>query len=562
MGRFLQIFGCPSSLVQDKSWASSGGEQLSLRHPDIQHMKRSQSQKSSRFWIKALVLLVPFLLFVAVACYMVFGLHFLYGDALSRTFHAYAVFFGNDPKLAAIGLVWPPVPTLVQLPFVLIAPLNTYGIAGNLTSALFMAGTLLVLYKVCRLLHVGVVGSLVLVALCMSNPMILFYGSNGMSEAVALFFYMLSIYYLVRYLSERRILPLINMGMSVGLAIMSRWEMVVLAIVCAGSIAIAAFLQKTKKPLAHSESRLLIYGSPVAFAVAVWLMLNMLIMGDPLHFMKSVYSNTAQSANLLHENNSFARLQGNLPMVAGYVAQRVFYAHALLFPLMLLVAGKTLFSGKKILHVALVAIPSSVILFHLLLLYKGQSFGWLRFFIYAIPSTYVLIALLVRDIGSAGNRRIVLGVFGVLAFVSNGLTLQAMADVSIGREENKVVNAVLSQDTSYIADVTYDADVAVAEYILHNTKGRILVDDFTGFPIIYYTRRTDRFVETIDDDFEDALHDPAAFAGLRYVLVRNKGGVGDLDAINRLYPTLYEDGAGISTLEKDFGVWRLYRLKK
>jgi len=525
-------------------------------------MKKQVLKQIKKYKLEVLLFLVSLSLFVGLAYYLVFELQFLFGDALSRTFHAYAVFFGNNPKLASIGLVWPPVPTLVQLPFVLIKPLNVFGFAGNVVSSLFMASTVLVVYKSLLLLKLTKIEGFLLSVLFLVNPMILFYGANGMSEAIAIFFYSLSTYHLIQYLKKGKIPTIIAMSISVSLAVMSRWEMVLLIPILITSLGVHTFLKVRRNRLTRSEAYILIFATPVAFTILVWLIFNFTIMNDTFHFMKSIYSNSAQSASLIQSSNSFAQLKGNILMTTGYVLIRVFYAQLFFFPLSFLVALKAIVSKNKVLYGSLVATPLAIVCFHLLLLYKGQSFGWLRFFIYVIPSTYLLLALVLTDIKKQANRRLIFIISTILLIGSSLWTARAMSLPTIGREENKTINAILYQDKSFIANDTYEADVEVAQYILTQTKNRILVDDFTGFPIVYYTDKPSRFIETIDNDFDLALEDPYAFSDLDYFLVRKKEGVGDLDAINRKYPSMYENGAGIATLEKDFGVWRLYKLTK
>ena len=69
----------------------------------------------------------------AFACYTLLGwrvtlqLHVIDGDAMSRLTHAYDVFWNSPPKLAALGLVWPPLMSAVFLPFALVKPLADTG---------------------------------------------------------------------------------------------------------------------------------------------------------------------------------------------------------------------------------------------------------------------------------------------------------------------------------------------------------------------------------------------------------------------------------------------------
>jgi len=82
--------------------------------------------------------------------------------------------------------------------------------------------------------------------------------------------------------------------------------------------------------------------------------------------------------------------------------------------------------------------------------------------------------------------------------------------------------------------------------------------------IVLRSLRPRQFVITNDRDFAAVLADPATF-GARYLLVPAKGGYGDLDALNRAYPSLFADGAGFASLEHEFDgpgcpVFRLYRV--
>src|SRR5438477_5300575 len=76
------------------------------------------------------------------------------GDAWSRVGNAYYVLYSRDPHLAAIGFVWNPLPSLAALPILPFSgwwpALRTQGFAGNLVSALFMAGAVAVAWRILR----------------------------------------------------------------------------------------------------------------------------------------------------------------------------------------------------------------------------------------------------------------------------------------------------------------------------------------------------------------------------------------------------------------------------
>jgi hypothetical protein len=80
------------------------------------------------------------------------------------------------------------------------------------------------------------------------------------------------------------------------------------------------------------------------------------------------------------------------------------------------------------------------------------------------------------------------------------------------------------------------------------------------------THHPKQFVITSDRDFQRVLNSPDSF-GAKYLLVPGDGTLVNLDAINRLYPTLARDGAGVVSPQpaKEFRVvgcplFRLYKV--
>jgi len=518
---------------------------------------------------KLLFFFIPFAIFIIVAYFLVFKLEFVYGDSLSRTFHAYSVFFGNEPKLASIGLVWPPIPTLVQLPLVLIKPLNTYGFAGNITSALFMSLTVVFLNNILKHFKLGLLARVLVLLTFILNPMILFFGVNGMSEAVAIFFLVTTIYLLILYLSSKSTTYLLGLGATISLAIMSRWEMLVLIPTTILVLIISIFLNSSKKLVSKIEGAVLLFLTPVIFTISIWILANWIIMGDPLHFLTSIYSNTSQAGKLSQEVSIFTNMQGNFIAVLSYLAQRVFFLFPAYLGFSLLIIFKAIKSRRPLVPISLLLLPSSLLLFHLVMLYKGQSFGWLRFSIYIIPFAYMFLGYLIADIKNRYYKiTMVLGSIFIIC-LSSISTVYAMANPELGREEYQLTNAILSRDTTLlnnkITESSTGVDIAtttkIVSYIKDNIEeGKILIDDFVGFPIVYFAKQPDLFVETIDENFKLVLSNPLMYEDVKYILAPKNESAGDLDAINIRFPGIFENGTDFTTLEKDFGEWRLYKI--
>jgi hypothetical protein len=113
---------------------------------------------------------------------------------------------------------------------------------------------------------------------------------------------------------------------------------------------------------------------------------------------------------------------------------------------------------------------------------------------------------------------------------------------------------------------TLDQQIGQEMDALHLGSGQILMDDFNGFVIYMTSTNQDAFIITSDRDFTQVLSDPADF-GVRYMLVPDPSQGGNLDAINRTYPTLYATGDGIAKLVRTYTAgpyqgpsWRLYQV--
>lgn len=143
-----------------------------------------------------------------------------------------------------------------------------------------------------------------------------------------------------------------------------------------------------------------------------------------------------------------------------------------------------------------------------------------------------------------------------------------MLEPTLGQEEARqlgpyLVGAVGGPTTVPPESQSYrlGGEVARAIDALGLPSGSVLVDVATGFPIVLQSQRPTQFVITPDRDFPAILADPLAFR-VRYLLVPDDRYLGTLDALNRHYPGLYEDGAGIGKLVAAFESasfsWRLY----
>jgi hypothetical protein len=106
----------------------------------------------------------------------------------------------------------------------------------------------------------------------------------------------------------------------------------------------------------------------------------------------------------------------------------------------------------------------------------------------------------------------------------------------------------------------------LADYIIKNTKGKILVDDFQGYRLIFFSAQPDRFITPGDSVFLHYLQEP--YGNVDYILTSRFELEGTLNQVNLAYPNLYSQGASWVKLDKELAhlaklervVWKLYRV--
>lgn len=87
---------------------------------------------------------LPLVAYLIVGALLDFEYHSWIGDAVARMANAFYVLHSGDPHLAALGFVWNPLPSLVQLPILLFTsawPALVHDMySASIASAAAMAG--------------------------------------------------------------------------------------------------------------------------------------------------------------------------------------------------------------------------------------------------------------------------------------------------------------------------------------------------------------------------------------------------------------------------------------
>ena len=526
------------------------------------------------------------IIYIALGALLAFRFDSFNGDAQARLANAYYMLFSRDPHLAAIGFVWNPLPSFVVLPLLafksLWPPLASRAFAGNIMSALFMAGSAVLLNG--TLADMGVRRPIrwTITALYGLNPMILYYGANAMSEGLFLFTLLLATRHLARWLHQENLKALIVAGSALGVAYLARNE-AVFAAVCGGSLVSAVAWHRARGPLTRrllaAATDCVIFCAPFAVAFVGWAVTSWVIVGSPFQQFSSIYGTSSQ----LKVMNQLSGPGGFVSNPSGLMAREL----VALSPGLLLIAVVAMVQAarnKDVRFLAAPAILGAVLAFAVLAFLAGKTAGWFRYYLTELPLASLMVGGIMTGspLGRVGGSTVTPRLRSLLSCVAATAVLtpavltcgQAMMDLHVGREEALHLEFIAVPDSKLTAEQIGDkhrwADsTAVARYLDRRrlAHGSVLVDNFS--PCVPYmilgSHYPEQFVIPNDRDYQRVLADPPTFHA-SYFLVPAIAGFGALDAVNRAYPTMYTDGAGIATLVNEFRPggcppFRLYQLK-
>jgi hypothetical protein len=511
-------------------------------------------------------------------------------DGVSRLANGFYVLYARDPHLAAIGFVWTPLTSMADLVVLVFKPLwpalATHAFAGGVAAALAMVGAVHQLRSTLAEWRVSTVARLVVVALFALNPMVVFFGANGMSEALLMFTLLSTTRYLLRWVrDDEDVRSLVYAGVALAFAYLARNE--TLAAVALSTVLVFALGLARTRATTNEDSNssgitgamtdAVVYVAPFVAAFVGWLGAAYLIVKDPFLQFK---------ANAMQVQESGFR--------PGTIAERLSHeAGALghLMPLLPIIAiGALVVAWRRRDPQVLVpmAVVGGTLAFDLAGYASGQLFPWLRYYILAIPLGALLFGYVLSPDRSESatvlaarplrrNRARLTGVVAVVAVtlttLGPSLPISAMGMLSptVGRGETVQALGFIfhahpdAQDRA--SAIRYDHILALDSAIraMHLREGSIVVDNNVAcIPDILTTIGYNKvFVIPNDRDFQKILADPLVFHA-HYLLAPSRSLFGDL--VNTAYPDLGAAGNGVTELVRKFPAaggcdeLRLYRV--
>ena len=500
-------------------------------------------------------------LYFAVGYVLVIHHDLLDGDAASRVANAGYVLISRDPHLSAMGFVWNPLPSMVEIPLLLFErwwpQLRTRGLAGVAQSALFMAGAALMVRGIALDRKVSAGWRRVAVGAFALQPMIVVYGASGMSEAAEILCVLWCVRRLMRWSESGATVDLAVAGLALGVGYTARYEVAPAAVGAIVFVAVvAAHRAGAGSRRAATAANVAIITLPIVLAATVWAVAGWVINHELFAIVSSQYGNESQVAGARRRGNVVrdspaawmtisARLLGMQPLVGIASAGALAYA--------------TL--ARRPAAVVPVVTFGPVLAFAAWGQYSASTFGLFRYFLLAIPMV-ICIALAFWTPGGGTRRAWAVGTrSGALAavllcvsvVVGFPVTVRAALNDRISNQQLQfVVNALLHPERLPAQEQRYRQGLAtdrlLADYFDRQRlpAGSVLMDSFAAWGIWLNSADTKQFRVTSDYDFKAALNRPWQH-GVTYLVVTNPAST-DADAINIRYPTLWNDGAGFSTL--------------
>ncbi len=526
-------------------------------------------------------------IFITVGVLLDFVLLSFGGDEASRLADGFYVLYAYDPHLASIGFIWNPLTSVASLPFLLFWPfwhaLASHCFAASLASAFAMAGAVHQLRATLAELGVARAPRLVLTALFVLNPMILYYGGNGMSEALYLFTMLLTARYLLRWLRDGRVRWLVLSGVALGFAYLARNEAAGAGIFGAAVVATVSFSRAggvLRSRLATAVSDTAIFILPFITSFAGWAIASFVIIGQPFPQFTSQYGTSAQM-----------RVAPGTSLGNTYLARVIVEIHAVLafaplLPLVLIVGVLLARRHRDARVLAPLAIVGGGLAFDFFGILTNHI-GWaMRYLITAAPLGVLLAgsmlsglsmplrrttagdpragryadAAIARRRGGALVKRIwITSVSMVLAFALGfpGIILTATAMWSNPTlASGQSIDFVKELYSNYQAPPGQFAIVnAIDGYLekLNLPSGSVVMDTFDACAPSLVLDASDPtiFMVTAARAFKKTVADPILFHA-KYMLVAPDKGLWTLDAINISHPTLYNSGGGFARLVRTF----------
>lgn len=497
--------------------------------------------------------------------WLVYVAQIFVGDAMARVVQAKSVVLSRDPHLAAVGFVWPPLPSITEVPFVLVLQRFTAPVfAGQIVSALFAGALAAAMWGQLKRSQVPTRWAIVLTLAVMLNPLVFYSSINGMTEVIFLFFAVAAAGALSSWdPSESK--GLLVAGLLLGASFFVRYEAVAFA--AAGVLAVAVMQWRTPRWRERVGAVIIAFVAPVSYMVILWIVWTWLFLGSPLAFLTGAGSNLYFTESIrLGQNPVLSPLYGDPVATVWWVLVYLVREFPPFVPLLFAAFAVSLAKRNRGLFI-LVVFAGVGPAFLALQVYRGQLLSWSRFWIYAVPFSAILLAAIVRD-WRPKRRNLAYAIAAGVFAISGFSTLHVMGDtVRSAPDENTFARAVRTAKVNTQLGTEYaairEATEVLDEYMDEEPEALALVDGLVHGGVLLFTRHTGKVAFDADRDFSVLTDHPVD--RVRFILIPGRqpsGAVAQTPLVEH-FATLHARGAPWAEYLEEFPEYsnsRLYRV--
>jgi hypothetical protein len=516
-------------------------------------------------WGVALFALL-FVLYFAVGAVLILRYNMFDPDAPSRVANAGYALMSRQPHLSAIGFVWNPLPSLVEIPVLQLSrwipELKTHGLAGVAQSALFMAGAAVMVRRIALDRGVGTAWRWLATVCFALQPMIVIYGASGMSEAAQVFCILWCARHLMQWVNKKLVGDLAWAGAALGVGYLARYEIVAAACGAALLVAVVAFRRSDNTNRFNSAVlSVIIVLFPLMAAFSIWAFTGWVVSGEAFATLTSQYGNGSQVAAAVERSGPNVKAASDdwVVIAARMLGMQPFVGLAAAGSIVLAVLS------RKADALVPVFTFGPILAFAAWGQYSSTTFGWFRFYLLAVPMVICVALACWEPVATAARAarewwradsvpsRVGAGLLCASLTIGLPVTVIAMSNPRIGNQQLQYGLKSLVYPEDYPPSEQWYRrlmvnDRSLAQYFDRKNlpDGSVLMDTFNTWGIWLASEHPKQFVITSDYDFTPVLNRPWDF-GVQYIVASNPG-ISNADALNIRYPTLWADGAGLGTL--------------
>lgn len=466
--------------------------------------------------------------------------------SLNHLNEAYMVLWNDPPRLAAIGLDAGTFASLLYMPFSIVKPVATSLVALPVLSAVAAALLMASLNNLMRVCDINLGFRVVLLLLFGLNPMFVFYAGNGAPTVLGLLLLGIALTATISWAATDQTRHLAAAGLAMGVAITVDYAYILVGF--GFMLAFMVISAQKKDPGLKVRATLLLFLTPVVYALLFWCLLNWVLIGDPLSWVTGqigvIQVNTTGVLDALGAD--FWGSMGDLFEVTLGIAPLALIAG---FALIIGAVSKKDATGWGLLLVGLCIAAAPVIRT------VGADQANLFDLVYGLPLAVFAVGA-VAWFGKDGWSPIAAVVLGIGLLAAIPLSWNAMQDYRFQNQAQaftRWVDGWNSQEGKesiggYTAGI--DPELSMARYInneIPQESRSILVDENFSYGVMITSGRVANFYDRADqgeDDWQAAIDNPFGTVSYMLITVSRAG-----DQIAKKWPTAVEGGqAGMTPI--------------